>query len=779
MEDNKIIYLIGIGVIIILLIITGVFLFFYLHNSQELPLEPTPETNVNGNVPLLPTSGNINSNGESGNTPESQLAKEKQFISSFYQPIEIQYTPAAKTYPLPIENIKEQVVNYRDFSRKIKLENALPKLEENGFVVMPNPFKSQLTDWESNYKLIKENDLPIFISSDSIIGLYQDTLNLIYKETEQEIFYASLWGLLNDLYNQTEFRYENRHQQFGIETDIITEANRLELAYLGVALKLLQPEPNQIKEAIGTSNKYFSPQEASVYNFSVPEYLVKEIDQEIDLIDAKSKMASSPIFLYQKSYLNYDVPPQYQTSEKLKNYYLAITWLNDIIFPLWNTNNDCPNCLLDEDDQKINFLAALYLSHDLASNQNLKNRWANIYKSISFFKGLENNLTYLDYHQALENLFGDNYQLDEIFSADAEGVKEQITKLQEKISHFEFPAVLSGNNKNKEQVGLRLLRNYYLLEDSLFKSLSGQSVGRYLEPKTKDQILPFTACLQAKEYYRCLPSGLDLFNLLDNKTAKEILGGTKNDYYEFYNQNLDNFKNEIKKFDQYNWHDNSYLALLDSLKNFSKPPEPGLPTFMQTPAWAKKSLNTGLAAWVANHREINFEKTSAMASGGLIPHFPYGYIEPQVELYSQLLANTQMVIDGFKSLQIILPSAKSSERLENLKIILQKITAITRQELENESLTAEDYSFINNFDKHIRGVMGDVQKAGIQNNYSFSYQIDEENSLGEYLDGLNYVIVIYPDQQGKMFFALGPVFNYSEGKNTKRAILDWQKDFKL
>ncbi len=762
-----------------MLIIAGIFLFFYLQKPQELPSEPTPETNINNNVPILPTSGDVNANGENGNTPQSQLAKEKQFISSFYQPIEIQYTPSAETYPLPIENIKEQVVNYRDFSRKIKLENALPKLEENGFVVINNPFSSKLTDWESNYKLVKENDLPIFISSDSIIGLYQDTLHLIYKETEQEIFYASLWGLLNDMYNQTKFRYENRYQQFGIEADVITEANRLELAYLSVALKLLQPEPKQIKEAIGTSNKYFSPQEASVYNFSVPEYLVKEINQEIELINTKTKMASSPIFLYQKSYLNYEVPPQYQTSEKLKNYYLAITWLNDIIFPLWYTNDDCPNCLLDQEDQKINFLAGLYLSHDLASNQNLKNRWANIYKSISFFKGLENNLTYLDYHQALESLFGADYKLDEIFSADAETIKEQLAELRDKISSFEFPAVLGGSQDNKEQVGLRLLRNYYLLEDSLFRSLSGQSVGQYLEPKTKDQILPFTACPKDNEAYRCLPSGLDLFNLLDNEAAKEILAQTKNDYYEFYGQNLDNFKDEIKKFDQYNWHDNSYLTLLASLKNFSNPPTTGLPTFMQTPAWAKKSLNTGLAAWVANHREINFEKTSTMESGGLIPHFPYGYIEPQVELYSQLLANTQMVMDGFKSLQIILPSAKSFERLENLKIILQKITAIARQELENEPLTAENYSFINNFDKHIRGIMGDVQKAGIQNNYSFSYPIDEKNSLDEYLEGINYIIVIYPDQTGKMFFALGPIFDYSEGKNKKRVILDWQKDFEL
>ncbi|MFA6254458.1 MAG: DUF3160 domain-containing protein [Patescibacteria group bacterium] len=779
MEDNRIIYLIGIAIVIILLIITSVFLFFYFQRPQPLTPEPTPETNVNGNVPILPSSGDVNANGENGNTPQSQLAKEKQFISSFYQPIEISYTPAAPTYPLPIENIKEQVVNYRDFSRKIKLESALPKLGENGFVVMANPFSSQLTDWESNYKLVKENDLPIFISSDSIIGLYQDTLHLIYKETEQEIFYSSLWGLLNDLYNQTKFRYESRYQQFGIETDIITEANRLEMAYLGIALKLLSPEPKQIKEAIGTSNKYFSPQEASVYKVSVPEYLTKEIDQEIELISTKAKTAASPIFLYQKSYLNYEVPPQYQTSEKLKNYYLAITWLNDVIFPLWYISDDCPNCLLDEEDQKINFLAGLYLSHDLASNQNLKNRWANIYKSISFFKGLENNLTYLDYHQALESLFGANYQLDEIFSADAETVKKQLADLRGKISSFEFTAVLGGSQDKKEQVGLKLLRNYYLLEDSLFHSLSGQSVGQYLEPKTKDQILPFTACPKDDEAYRCLPSGLDLFNLLGNETAKGILTENKNDYYEFYGQNLDNFKNEIKKFDQYNWHDNSYLALLASLKNFSNQSTTGLPTFMQTTAWAKKSLNTGLAAWVANHREINFEKTSAMESGGLIPHFPYGYIEPQVEIYSQLLANTQMVMDGFKSLQIILPSAKSAERLENLKIILQRITAVARQELENEPLTAEDYSFINNFDKHIRGVMGDVQKAGIQNKYSFSYQIDAANSLDEYLDGINYIIVIYPDQEGKMFFAIGPVFNYSEGKNKKRVIQPWQEDFKL
>lgn len=781
MEDNKYLYLIGI-VIIIIIIGAGAGLFFYFQKppAPEAPLEQATNTNSDdfGYLPTLPETPTSNDNLTEAEKLE--LAKEKQFISSFWNPSEIEYTTQVPSYELPLSEIKEQVTNYRDFSRKINIESALSKLSANGFVAIKNPLDSTVKDWERGYKIVREKSLPVFITADSVVGVYQNTLQVIYKEIEQEIFYPSLWELLQEMHKQVKQRYETKHQEFGIEGDTVTEANRLELAYLTVALKLLKPEGGQIKETLTADQRYFSPQEADIYKISVPPYLAKEVGQEINLIASKKSSAKSPIFLYQKSYGKYAIPAQYSTSEKLKNYYLAITWLNDNLFPLWNKDNDCSKCYFDQQDHAINFLASLYLSNDLASNQNLKNRWANIYKSISFFKGLEVNLTYLDYHRAVQDVFGENYNLDEIFTTDSENIQSQISKLQEKIISYNFSQILSGTTEAREKVGLRLLRDNYLLENKLFDSLTGDNVGSYVETDGRTR-LPFTNCLVAKDTSRCWPTALDLFNLLDNKTAQKIIEDKGEDSYENYEQNINYFTTQLEEFDQFTWHDNAYLSLLSALGRLDRDDYTSWPTFMQNEAWAKKSLSTASSAWVNFHRDINFEKSTIGNDAGLNPHFPYGYIEPQIEFYNQLAADIDMIMEGFENLQIISLIDRSHERLENLRNLLSELILISKKELANETMTTDDYYFINNFDKQIRGIIGDIKKENIQNQYTFTRRTSDKNVLYEKIDGFNYLIVIYPDQEGRLFFALGPILNYSEqgkgGNQTNNAT--WQNEFKL
>ncbi|MFA6410399.1 MAG: DUF3160 domain-containing protein [Candidatus Buchananbacteria bacterium] len=772
MEDKKPLLIAAI-IVVILLIVSAVGVFVFLQKSNTQTEIPAPPPEVNTNYNYLPPSTEVNANQAAMAEAKSKLEKDKQFISSFWQPWELKYTAESPSYKLPLEKIKEQVTNYRDFSRKINLDNSLAKLTTNGFVVVNNPFSSNTNDWQSNYKLIRENKIPILITSDSVAGIYQDTLNVIYKEIEQEIFYPSLWQLLKDTAQQARERYEKRQGQFGIKTDLVTEANRLEVAFLTVGLKLLQPETAQVKDSLAADNKFFSSQEAGLYTIGTPPYLANEINAEIKLIKAKTKSAKSPIFLYPKNYQNYTIPAQYSTSEKLKNYYLAITWLNENLFPLWNKSNDCPNCLLDQADQNINLIAALYLSDDLAKNQALKNRWANIYKSISFFKGLEADLTYLDYQQALKEIFGNDYDLEKIFSADQNSTDQSIAKIQAKINSYSFPKVLSLDRAEKEKIGLRLLRNRYLMEEELFQYLTNESTGEFTGSLQKGQVLPYTACQKDKAYFRCFPVALDLFSLLGNQTAKEINEKTLASQYANYQKNLADFTEKLKEFDDHTWHDNAYLSLLSSLKYLNNGLN-GLPAFMQTDIWKRKQLNTSLGAWVDFHADINFEKKENEETNSIRAYFPYGYIEPQPEFYSSLLANINMVIEGFTNLQIISNQSESFERLVNLKNILQKVTEISKKELTKEVITADDYDFINSFNQQIDLVTGDIKKENIQNRNSFGYLTYGTNGLFETLAGLNYLIAVYPDTNGKLYFAVGPVFNYLENKTKDKPTATWQ-----
>lgn len=775
MDNKKIIYL-SVIIIVILLIIGGLGWFiFYQFSKATAPTPPPPamDNTYNGS---LPQAGSGNSDGSLSQADQQSLAKEKKFISSFYKATDFKTKPEVKSYELPITDIKETVSNYRDFSRKLAIDNALPKLSANGFAIIDNTINPKIIDWENGYQALNQKNLPIFITADSILGVYLDTMQLTYKEIERDSFYPSLWQLLKQLQAQARQRYETGRQQFGILNNTVTDANRLELAYLSVALELMKPDASQIKDALNVDNKFFTPTEGDTYVVQVPEYLKPEVEQEIKLIKTKSKPVKSPILLYTKNYSQYEIPAEYTTSEKLKNYYLTISWLNDALFPLWNTSNDCGDCLLDAEDQKISFVAASYISSDIANDQTLKNRWANIYKTISFFKGLEANLTYLDYNRALEKTFEVNYHLFNIFGTDDGTVKERIALLQKELAANKYSPILSGDTEDKNKVGLRLLRNNYLLENKLFKQLTGDAAGLYLG-ETKNVSLPYTTCLiSADVFERCYPTALDIFNLLGNETAKQILAETKNSDYANYENQLNNFTSEMNKFDDATWHDNNYLSLLSALRSLTNGKTAGYPSFMRTPEWQIKSLSTSLGAWTYFHRPVNVEKESQPDATGLVAIFPYGYIEPQPLAYGQLLSNVNMVLDGFNALQIIDNTQKPYERLKNLALVLERVYNITNAELANQDLTGDDYSFINNFNKQIASVTGDIKTGNLTNHYQFVYSNDNKNKTTETINGFNYLIAVYPSSDGKLFFAIGPTLNYDE-KGTK-SFSDWQTSIK-
>ncbi|OGY52297.1 MAG: hypothetical protein A3J59_02230 [Candidatus Buchananbacteria bacterium RIFCSPHIGHO2_02_FULL_56_16] len=747
MEKKKLFLVIAI-VVIVLLLIAAVMALVLLLKSQRAPVP----TNLNEAAPIsattpgvLPTtpSTNTTANGQLSGQAQT-LQKEKQFISSYYQPVDAGYQATVTGPSLPLQNAKEAVVNYRDFSRKLDVEPFLPAVADHGFAIIDAPFPGEAANWQDAYAAINGKNLPVFVTSDALAGVYQDTLAIVYKEIEQQKFYPALWNFLHGMFNQVKSRYEARLQRFGIETDAITEANRLELAYLATALQLLRPDPNQVKESFGVSQQSFTTQEAETYTFTVPTYLRDEINREISLIGQRAPSAKSPLFLYQQSYTAYATPAEYQSSEKLKNYYLAITWLREQQFPLFSQADDCPACLLDEQDHLVNFLAGLYLTHDLSSQQERKNQWANIYKSMAFFQGLESDLTYLDYQAALETLFGPNYQLNDLFGADSKTTKENVKKIQAALDQFESFSLLSGRQPNDRLANLRLLRGYHLIGDTLFKELTNATA-------------------------------LDVFNLLDNPAARTVLEQQHDDRDQRYQQNLNNFKNQLAEFNQNTWHDNAQLSVLSAQRSLTLDKTSGFPPFMRTDAWVKKSLNTSLAVWVNSHRPIVLERIPLESRSGFQSYFPYGYVEPQVAFYAQLLSNVNMIREGFIALQILNESDRSLLRLTALESVLEQAMAIARKELRNELPSIEEFNFINGFETSVESVTGDLKRQNLNNSFQYRYDAVPTAILNEQISGFKYVLVTYPDPEGRLFFAIGPIFNYTEGKNGSLIKAPWQR----
>ena len=142
-----------------------------------------------------------------------------------------------------------------------------------------------------------------------------------------------------------------------------------------------------------------------------------------------------------------------------------------------------------------------------------------------------------------------------------------------------------------------------------------------------------------------------------------------------------------------------------------------------------------------------------------------GYVEPVPEFYNRLLALTRMTIEGLDEMAVLDDTSK--RRLQSLEIILERLTEISKKELENQALTEEDYDFIKHFGKQLEGVIADVEEKAQKT--TIIADVHTDGNSGQVLEeGVGYVdliVVAYKVPDGRILVGAGPVMTYYEFKH--------------
>ncbi|MFA5248544.1 MAG: DUF3160 domain-containing protein [Patescibacteria group bacterium] len=757
----------------LILIFTGlvlaIFAIFFIIQFIDKQKNATSESGEKTSSPItastseeekfvLPGTGD-EENSASSSTEQSTETAEKYFPGDFYKNPEAPI-PFSAVYDLPL-NTKIDIANYYDFSRKINLDKVLPELDSSGFAIIDNPFLPAENFYEI-YNALDSRQIPPLITADFLTYYYQNITKLAYKKIEGAVFYNSLWQTNKKLYETAKTRYETKAMENSLANDISLEGARRELAFLAVSLALLQPTKEQIKDNSGLDGEgKFSLSEAEEFYFSLPEYLKNDVSAELALIHVAGKEAKSPVLLYTRDYQNFIIPDEYSANERLKNFYLASHWLNSV-WPLYPRGADCPDCFLDKEDWRVSFYASLLLSDDLASSQDLKNQWAQIYKIKSFFTGLRSDLTYLHYRTALDNVFGADKKATD--SLTAENIDNNLTSLATEIAKIDLPLIEGGRDKNslteKPEIGLKILAEAQWPSEYIFNNLTATSVGAY-RGGIVEAVNVATACVNKKQKIgeRCVASVLDIANLTaDNTFSGAYIASNTN--YELYSQKITDLKKELSVFATTSWHSNNFWLALDVIKKNFSASTTILPTFARTENYRQKVLSWALSSW------INFQLppdififsdknssrlTSVEEENKLIS---YGYIEPNQILAKELSANTGMMIDFLTALKISDQGGAALYVLKNLKNNLTAIEAIIKKEASGEPLSEEDYKFISNFYRDFA-----VSKKGSK--ILEIKGVSGTQRMRENLAGTKLLLVIYKRGEEKIITA-GPIFNYEE-----------------
>ena len=725
------------------------------------------------------------------------ISNPKLALASCYEIEEISLVPASPSYSLPLA--LTEITNLPQVEPQFRLgENQKELLQENGFVVIPG----YGDDIVEPYKTMKEWEVPIFVTSDTLLHLYHIQFNEILKRIEEEEFFDQLIDMSLAMMERATIDYHS------FTDPRLKEAARRNVAYFAVALKLLQTPTEGYDEAklraeIGQWNeeypydkKEFKP--VRKINCSTPNYVKSEVAEEIKNIEEHQDFKPSAIFnsntdcgcalpcCYCEDYSQYVPRGHYTRSEILKRYFKTMMWYGRMAFLLKGGGaTDCTafeGPLVTEEDANLATIQASLISAELSSieagDSTTQEIWDRIYSVTSFFVGAADDLTPYEYLGALEKMFGTEFDAD-VFTSD-----ENLLALKAELAQMRNPEIYGGSGIcvvyppiTREKLyqclsktkGMRFMGQRFVPDSYMFQNLATPAVGMYVG---NDE--PFTMKMTPAGPARCFPRGLDVMAVLGSERAYEILQEEGDTEYAgadtSYDTQLRELKSQFDRFDVADWNRNLYWGWLYALRPLLQDFGEGYPTFMQTKAWQDRELQTTLASWAElRHDTILYAKQSYTPTCEMAPLPPkpvVGYVEPVPEFYARMLALTSMTKEGLGQLNALNNEEKS--RLESLEHILGRLTSISMSELENKELSEVDYEFIRNFGEELESIIAGVEARGKETTIIADVHTDTNpprQVLEEGVGHVDLILAAYKVPDGRILIGVGPVLSYYEFKH--------------
>jgi hypothetical protein len=226
------------------------------------------------------------------------------------------------------------------------------------------------------------------------------------------------------------------------------------------------------------------------------------------------------------------------------------------------------------------------------------------------------------------------------------------------------------------------------------------------------------------------------------------------------------------------WLENTYGGWLWTLKPlFSRAPV-SYPPLMNTAAWLRKDLHTGLGSWTElKHDTVLYAKQPTGrggGGGGILTSF--GYVEPNPLVFARIAILAALTYQGLEQRNLLYDTETgrmfpSANQLNNMAFHAAQFAEIARKELNGEALSENEYwsiVFFGGYLEQIRDAL-DPEYEGqptpmpvitdVASNSTFQVVLQE--AVGN--PDLIYVIIPAPD--GGYQVARGGVFSYYEFVN--------------
>jgi hypothetical protein len=502
-------------------------------------------------------------------------------------------------------------------------------LTESGFVVVPGAYKS----FAALYNDPQYITYPIFISADSALHVSQLLFDRVLRTVERAHLLPELTMLDREMYALSWDQYQAASALNTAEGERVAAAAQRNIAYFAVALSLLDPA------------------------FTPPEVISPVVDAELALITATEGITVSPLFdlpdvpgeeKLRMDYGRFAPPGHLAGDEEMLPYFRALTWHHLVTWRLAQR----------EEARSAALIATLLNAHSAP-----RTLWQRVYDTASFFYGQEALLTPVDYGPLLAEVWG---------------AEPDVTALADDAALDEFIAAARGSPLPDNAMWVWIWRAEGRTDRDL--SFLGQPfrVDRYVFQRTTG------AYAGLPEEERRLPSGAYLAAVLGSLEAYQVVSQWGDVTY------VDQVRNELAALRDAHWTAELYWNWLYLYRPLVQGKSPSYPAWMRTAAWKRKELQTMLGSWTGVRHDAGLAVASAGGTEGergALP--PWGYVEPQPEVYARLAALNQMVIEGLEG-RLMLGDTER-ELLSKWQTWLLLLQDVARRELTGQTVTDLEY----------------------------------------------------------------------------------------
>lgn len=557
------------------------------------------------------------------------------------------------------------------------------------------------------YERNRYNMIPNFVTVDSLMHTYHVYFAYLLKNIEKEYLADQVRQLGIKMLEDSKEQYV---QLKGSEWESAAVRN---VAFFTVGAKLLDD------------------------TVQIEDYVSDIVESELSRIETAQGIMISAITDDEEDYSQYKPRGYYEGDSDLEAYFKAMMWYGRMHFKQEAEDLD---------------RSALLITKALDSDSEAYELWQSVYSVTSFFAGASDDNGVCEYAPLIRAAYGENAKVTDLI-----GNGDAFLDYRTNTAALPVPQINSIPIEDGEEnvipgfrfMGQRFSIDAMVMQKLIYSNVQSNGAGEK----------------------RMLPDVLDVPAALGSDVALNLLKENGVEDYPGYMENMEKLRGGINEADDSLWNASLYASWIQTLRPLLEKKGEGYPMFMQNEEWAKKNLECFAGSYTElKHDTVLYSKQVMAEMGGGMEEEPddRGYVEPEPVVYERFASLAEQTAQGLKKYQML--SDADEDNLVKLEELALRLQTISNKELQNETLTDEEYDLIRTYGGNIEHFWYDAMRANANSDTIFSEEYpaalvvdiatDPNGSVLEAATGDPSQIIVAVQVDGKIKLASGSVYTF-------------------